>query len=71
MIEIPKYMKSEIESLKRKQKAVEFVNPPRLRIFPRQLDLSHNDMEGENLTLTHTSKFETSAEKRSHINKGK
>ena len=32
-------MKSEIASLKRKQGALEFANPPRLRKFPRLLDL--------------------------------
>ena len=37
--EIPKYMKSEMTSLKRKQEAVEFANPPRLG---RLLDLSNN-----------------------------
>ena len=71
MIEILKYIKSEIESLKRKQDTVEFASPPRLRKFPRQLDLSHNDMKSENLTLLNTSKVETSAEEQSHINKGK
>ena len=33
MMEILKYMKSEIASLKRKQKALKFANPPRLIKF--------------------------------------
>ena len=40
MIEILKYMKSEIAFLKRKQEALEFANYPRLRKIPRLLDLS-------------------------------
>ena len=64
-------MKSEIASLKRKQQALEFANPPRLRKFPRMLDLNNNDMERECLTSEHTSRIETSPEKRSHIKKGK
>ena len=39
-----KYMKSEIASLKRKQEALEIANPPRLRKFPRLLDLTNNDI---------------------------
>ena len=44
-MEILKCIKSEIASLKRKQEALEFANLPRLRKFPRFLDLSNNDME--------------------------
>ena len=71
MMEILKYMKSDIASLKRKQEALEFANPPRLRKFPRMLELTNNDMESECLTSEHTSKIETSPEMRSHIKKGK
>ena len=67
MMEILKYMKSEIASLKRKQEALEFANPPRLRKFPRLPDLTNNDMESELLTSEHTSRVETSPEKQSHI----
>ena len=35
MIVIPKYIKSDIESLKWKQEAAEFGNPPRLRAISR------------------------------------
>ena len=55
MIVIPKYMKSDIESLKWKQEAVEFGNPPRLRAVSRQLGLSHNDMERCVWNKTHRS----------------
>ena len=71
MMEMLKYMKSEIAPLKRKQEALEFSNPPRLRKFPRLLDLTNNDMECECLTSEHMSRIESSPEKRSHINKGK
>ena len=71
MMEMRKYMKSEIAFLKRKQEALEFSNPPRLRKFPRLLDLTNNDMECECLTSEHMSRIESSPEKRSHINKGK
>ena len=71
MMEMLKYMKSEIASLKRKRETLEFANPPRLRKFPRLLDLTNNDMESECLTSEHTSRIETSPEKQSHINKGK
>ena len=64
-------MKLEIASLRRKKEALEFANSPRLRKLPRLLDLSNNDMESECLTLEHTSRIETSPEKRSHIDKGK
>ena len=64
-------MKSEIVSLKRKQEALELSNPLRLRKFPRMLDLTNNDTESECLTSEHTSRVETSPEKRSHIKKGK
>ena len=70
-MEILKYMKLEIESLKSKQEALEFANPPTLRKFPRLLDLINNDIESEFLTSKHTSRIETSLENRSHINKGK
>ena len=50
MMEILKYTKSEIAFLKRKQEALEFANPPRLRKIPRLLDLSNNDMESKCLT---------------------
>ena len=53
-MEILKYMKSEIASLKRKQEALEFSNPPRLRKFPRLLDLTNNDIMSECLTSEHT-----------------
>ena len=62
-MEILKYVKSEIPSLKRKQVALEFANPPRLRKFPKLLDLTNNDMESEFLTSEHTSKIETSPER--------
>ena len=71
LMEMLKFMKSEIASLKRKQEALEFANPLRFRTFPRLLDLTNNDMESECLTSEHTSRIETSPEKRSHINKGK
>ena len=71
MMEILKYMKSELAYLKRKQEALEFSNPSRLRKFPRLLDLTNNDMESECLTPGHTSRIETSPEKQSHIKKGK
>ena len=71
MMEILKYMKSEITSLKRKQEALEFAKPPRLRKFSIMLDLTNNDMKSECLTSEHTSRIETSSEKRSHIKKGK
>ena len=64
-------MKSEIASLKRKRETLEFANPPRLRKFPRLLDLTNNDMESECLTSEHTSRIETGPEKQSHINKCK
>ena len=70
-MEILKHMKSEIVSLKRKQEALEFSNPPRLRKFPRLLDLTNNDIESECLTSEHASRIKTSPEKRSHIEKGK
>ena len=63
MMEILKYMKSEIASLKRKQEALEFENPPRLRKFPRLLDLTNNGMKSECLTSEHTSRIKTSPEK--------
>ena len=50
MMKMLKYMKSEIASLKRKQEALEFANPPRLRKFPRLLDLANNDLENQCLT---------------------
>ena len=71
MMEILKYMKSEIASLRRKQEALEFANRPRLRKFSRLLDLTNNDIESECLNSEHTSRIETSPEKRSHIKKGK
>ena len=71
MMEILRYMKSETTSLRMKQEALEFANPPRLRKFPRLLDLSNNDMESECLTSEHTSRIETSTEKRFHVEKGK
>ena len=71
LMEMLKFMKSEIASLKRKQEALGFANPLRLRTFPRLLDLTNNDMESECLTSEHTSRIETSPEKRSHINKSK
>ena len=71
MMEIMKYMKSEIASLKKKQEALQFANTPRLRKFPRMLDLTNNDMESECLTSEYTSRIETSPEIRSHIKKGK
>ena len=51
IMEILKYMKSEIVPLKRKKEALEFANPPRL------LDLTNNDMESECLTSEHTSRI--------------
>ena len=69
MMEILKHMKSEIASIKRKQEALEFANPSRLRKFPRMLDLTNNDMESECLISEHTSRIETSPEKRSQIKK--
>ena len=71
MMEILRYMKSETTSLRMNQKALEFANPPRLRKFPRLLDLSNNDMESECLTSEHTSRIETSTEKRFHVEKSK
>ena len=70
MMKMLKYMKSEIASLKRKQEALEFANPPRSRKFPRLLDVTNNNMESECLTSEHTSRIETSPEKRPHSNKG-
>ena len=70
-MEMLKYRKSEIASLKRKQEALKFANPLKLRTFPRLLDLTNSDMENECLTSEHTSRIETSPEKRSHINKSK
>ena len=70
-MEMLRYMKSEIASLKRKQEALEFSNPPGLRKSPRLLDLTNNDMESECLISEHTCRIETSPEKRSPINKGK
>ena len=64
-------MKSEIVSLKKREEAVEFANPLRLRKFPRLLDLTNNNMESECLTSEHISRIETSPEKQSHIKKGK
>ena len=64
-------MKSEIAFLKRKQETLEFANSPRLRKFPRLLDLGNNDVKSECLTTEHTSGIETSPEKRPHINKVK
>ena len=63
MMEILKYMKSEIAPLKRKQEALELANPPRLIKFPTLLDLTNNDMESECLTSEHTSRIKTSPEK--------
>ena len=63
MLEILKYIKSEIASLKRKQEALESANPPRLRKFHGLLELSNNDMESECLISEHTSRIETSPEK--------
>ena len=63
MMEILKYMKSEIAPLKRKQEALEFANPPRIIKFPALLDLTNNDMESECLTSEHTSRIKTSPEK--------
>ena len=71
MMEILNYVKSEITSLKRKQDALEFTNSPILRKFLRFLDLTNNYMESKFLTSEHTSRIETSPEKRYHINKGK
>ena len=71
MMEIMKYMKSEIASLKRKQEVLQLANTPRLSKFRRMLDLTNNDMESECLTSEYTSKIETSPEIRSHIKKGK
>ena len=71
MMEILKYMKSEIASLRRKQEELEFANRPRLRKFPRLLDLTNNDIESECLNSEHTSRIETRPAKRSHIKKGK
>ena len=45
MMEMVKYMKSEIAFLKTKQEALEFANPPRLRKFSRLLYLTNNDVE--------------------------
>ena len=70
MMEILNYMKSEISSLKRKQEALEFASPSRLKKrFPILLDLTNKYVESE--CMKHTSRIETSPEKRSHINKGK
>ena len=71
MMEILKYMKSEIASLKRKQEALELASPPRLGKFPRLLDLTNNDVKSECLISEHTSRIDTSPQKPSHINKGK
>ena len=71
MMEILKYMKSEIASLKRKQEALELARPPRLGKFPRLLDLTNNDVKSECLISEHTSRIDTSPQKPSHINKGK
>lgn len=71
MMEILKYMKSEIVSFKKKQEALEFANSPRLRKFHRLLDLSNNDMKSESLTSVLTSRFKNSPDKWSYINKGK
>ena len=57
IMEILKYMKSDIVSLKRKKEALEFANPPRLRKVARLLDLTNNDMESECLTSEHTSRI--------------
>ena len=62
-------MESEIEYL-RKQEALEFTIPPKLRKFSGLLDLSNNKMESESVTSDHTSRIETSPEKRSHIING-
>ena len=67
-MKILKYVISEIAALKRKQETAEFANLPRLR---KSLDLSNNDMESECLISEHTSRIETSPEKRSHTNKSK
>ena len=58
-MEILKYMKSEIASLKRKQE----IKKIRLRKFLILLALSNNDTESECLTSEHTSKIETNPEK--------
>ena len=50
MMEILKYMKSEVIYSKRKQEELEFANHSKLRKFPRLLDLINNDMENECLT---------------------
>ena len=71
MMEILKYMKSEIVSFKKKQEALEFANYRRLRKFHRLLDLSNNDMKSKSLTSEHTSRFKNSPDKGSYINKGK
>ena len=63
MMEILKYMKSEIVSFKKKQEALEFANSPRLRKFHRLLDLSNNDMKSESLTSVLTSRFKNSPDK--------
>ena len=63
--------RKQIASLKRKQEALEFAIFLRLRKFPKLPDLTNNDMESECLTSKHTSRIETSSEKRSLINKGK
>ena len=68
-MKIQKYMESEIEYL-RKQEALEFAIPPKLRKLSGLLDLSNNEMESESLTSDHTSRIETSSEKRSHIING-
>ena len=59
MMEIVKYMKSEIDSLMRKQEALEFANPPRLRKFPRLLDQTNSEIESECLTSEHTTRIDT------------
>lgn len=59
MMEIVKYMKSEIDSLMRKQEALEFANPPRLRKFPRLLDQTNSEIESECLTSEHTNRIDT------------
>ena len=71
MMELLKYVKSEIATLKRKREALEFSNRPRLKKLPWLLDLTNNDMENECLTSEHTFNIKTSAEKWSHINKAK
>ena len=71
MIEMLKYVKSEIASLRRKREELVFANPPKLRKFLRLQDLTNNEIDSEWLTSENTSTIEASPEKRSQINKDK